>query len=288
MTAEVLCVDGDGHRRERTARVLSRAGFAVREASTVVAAERALETAAPDAVVAKHHLPDGTGIDLFDRVRRLTPDAACLLFSGVSLDRIDPPALGEPIVEYIDAGRPAALRRLPERVHQAVTGRSHTAYPLPVDEDERLAALAACEPIGPAPELARLADRAAGELSTAVAMVGVVEAHHERVVAITGADWDELDRQDTVCTHAICDDDVTVIPDLTEDARFDRAEPLFEAGMRSYAGAPIPGPGDYPIGVLCVFDERPRQFTGGERATLQRLADSVGEFVTDDASGAEA
>lgn len=288
MTLEVLCVDGDGHRRERTARALSRAGLAVREAASVVAAERALAAAAPDAVVAKHHLPDGTGIDLFDRVRRLAPDAACLLFSGVSLDRIDPPALGEPVVEFIDAARSDALARLPERVREAAGGRTHTAYPLPADEDTRLAALSACEPIVPALELDRLTDRAAGELSTAGAMVGVVEANHERVVAITGADWDRLDRQDTVCTHAVCAEDVTVIPDLTEDARFARAEPLFEAGMRSYAGAPIPGPGGQPIGVLCVFDERPRQFTGGERATLRRLAEAAGEFVTGPPSGAEA
>jgi GAF domain-containing protein len=288
MSIEVLCVDGDGRRRDRTAASLAEAGMAVREASTVVAAERTLEAAAPDAVVSKHHLPDGTGIDLFDRVRRLAPDAACLLFSGVSLDRIDPPALGEPVAEYVDSSRPGALDNLPERVRRAAGDRTHTAYPLPDDEAGRLDAIAACAPIGPSPELDGIVDRAAGELSTAVAMVGIVEAHRERAVAICGADWDPVPRQDTVCAHAICTDGVTVIPDLTADARFSRAEPLLERDLRAYAGAPVTDPGGHTLGMLCVFDERPRQFTAGERATLRRLAAAVSEHLAPSPDGAHA
>lgn len=278
MTVEVLCVDGDSCRRTQTVAMLERTGTAVREAATVVAAERALD-ATVDCVVAEYELPDGTGIDLFDRVRRLAPDAACVLFSAVSLDQMEIPTAGEPIVEYVDATRPDTSERLCERVDHAVRERHHAAYPLPAEEPARLAAIEACEPLTGSPTLDRLVDRAAGELSTPVALVGVVDSHRERILATRGVDWDALHRQDTVCAHAICESDVTVVEDIAADARFSRAEPVLDRGLRSYAGAPVSGPAGHTIGVVCVLDERPRQFTAGERAALRRLAGAVSDHL---------
>lgn len=278
MTVEVLCVDGDNSRRTETTAALERAGTAVREAATIVAAERALDVTV-DCVVAEYELPDGSGIDLFDRVRRLAPDAACVLFSGVPIERMDVSATGEPIVEYVDATQPGAPERLRERVDHAVRDRHHSAYPLPTNEPARLAAIEACDRLTGSPTLDRLVDRAAGELSTPVALVGVVDSHRERMLATHGVCWEELHRQDTICAHAICESGVTVVEDIATDARFSRAAPVLDRGLRSYAGAPVNGPGGHTIGMLCVFDERTRQFTAGERATLRRLAAAVSDHL---------
>lgn len=271
----VLYVDGDAARRAATVSSLADAGLAVREAATVVGAERILDEGDLECVVAKYDLPDGTGVDLFDRVRRLAPDAACVLFSSVDLAEIDPPGAGEPIIENVDAGHPDALDRLRERVREAVTRRRHAAYPVPPAEPARLAAVDAARPFRTGPGLDRLVATAADALSAPAAGVGVVEAHHERFLATTGVDWDEFDRQDTVCTYAICDPGVTVVEDLTADPRFSRSQPLLDSGLRAYAGAPIADPRGHAVGVLCVFDQRPRRFTAGERAALRRLADEA-------------
>lgn len=289
MTAAVLCVDGNASRREATVEALSTDRLRARGVATIVAAERVLVESELDCVVAKHDLPDGTGVDLFDRVRRLSPDAACILFSAVDLAEIDAPGAGEPIIENVDAAAPAAHERLHERVDSATRSRHHAAYPVPTDEPDRLAAIAATRPLQGGPDLDRLVDDAADGLSAPIALVGIVEAHHERLLATRGVDWEQLHRQDTVCAHAICEEGVTVVEDIAADPRFTRSEPLSEHGIRAYAGAPIADAQGQVLGMLCVLDERPRTFTEGERAELTRLARAVARHLgIDGTQGANA
>lgn len=284
MTATVLCVDGDASRRASTVSALSGDDLLTRGVATVVAAERALAGMDVDCVVAKHDLPDGTGVDLFDRVRRLAPDAACILFSAVDTAKIDAPGAGEPIIENVDASGPEAHERLRERVQNAVHRRHHAAYPVPEDEPDRLDALAAARPFRGGPELDRLVQQVADSLSAPIAFVGIVEAHRERFLASQGVDWDWLHRQDSVCAHAICEDGVTVIEDITDDPRFTRSEPLWDRDLRSYAGAPITDTQGHVLGMVCVFDERPRTFTADEQAELERLTEMVSHHLGVDAA----
>ena len=272
-----VCVDVDARRRARTADALERTGLEVCQASTVVGAERILlESASVECVVAEHDLPDGTGLDLFDRVRRLAPDAACVLFSDVDGRDVRTPACGEPVVEHVDASRPRAHERLRRRVVAAVDRRSHAAYPVPTDESERLSALDRLDlPSLGGPDLDRLAALAVERLDAPVALVGIVEAHHERFLAARGVPWRTLHRQDTVCTHAVCREGPTTVEDLAADPRFGRSPVVRERGLRSYAGVPLRAPDGAVIGVFCVLDEQPRSFTEADLDDLQRLADEA-------------
>ena len=68
-------------------------------------------------------------------------------------------------------------------------------------------------------------------------------------------------------------DEVMIVPDTTLDPRF-RNNLLVtgEPGLRSDAGAPLRTPEDYPLGALCLFDYRPRDFTLAEQELLVELA----------------
>ena len=45
--------------------------------------------------------------------------------------------------------------------------------------------------------------------------------------------------------------------------------------LRSYAGIPIRDPTGHMIGALCVYDDKPRQFTTADIAILRSLAHLV-------------
>jgi len=90
-------------------------------------------------------------------------------------------------------------------------------------------------------------------------------------------DWETLSREDSICTYAMLEDDVTVIEDVQADPRFEHNETLKALGIRSYAGAKIEAPNGQVIGQLCVTNEQPRSYTEAERADLALFADEVAE-----------
>jgi len=67
-----------------------------------------------------------------------------------------------------------------------------------------------------------------------------------------------------------------VIPDLTQDARFE-TNPLVtgEPRLRFYAGARLETPDGLPLGRLCVLDYAPRDLAPDQAFTLSALAPQV-------------
>jgi DNA-binding NtrC family response regulator len=79
----VLFVDDDVSLLSATRRALARESYAV---ETLSSAEEALEYLAKnrvDVVVSDHDMPGMSGVELLSRMRRLTPDTARILMSGV-------------------------------------------------------------------------------------------------------------------------------------------------------------------------------------------------------------
>ena len=78
------------------------------------------------------------------------------------------------------------------------------------------------------------------------------------------------------CGHALHEDEFMLVPDATEDPRFDR-NPLVtgEPGLRFYAGALLKTREGLPLGTLCVLDHRPRTLTEQQIRALKRLARQV-------------
>lgn len=265
----MLCVDPDADDLADAAAHLEAAGFEVRTADSLAAGEAAVDDAV-DCLVTEYDLPDGTGLELIEAVRETTPDVACVLYTDTGMDRIDTIELGDAVAEYQPKGDPD---RLVDLVEFSVATRSQTAYPLPEDEDARLAALDrfAADPGALSDSFDRLTRVATELFDVDSSGIGLVDAHSEEFVACYGIELDTLDREDTVCTYTILDDDVTVVADTSADPRFEDNHDLAALGIRFYAGAPLVVDGQR-IGSFCLFDDEPRGFDETERALLSDLA----------------
>lgn len=275
-TITVLCVDPTG---ETAAVFTDRAHF-----ETVVAddIETALETAATthvDCVVAEYDLPDGTGFDCFEAVREHHPNVTCCLYTAVGHEDIDTEAFRDTVAEFLPKGGPNADDRLVDTIRNAVVNRTQVGFPLPDNEDARLDALADydLDTFDAVDTFDRLSELIAAHFGISVAFVGLVHEVEERFIACHGADWERLDREDTVCTYALLDDDVTVIEDVQADPRFEHNETLKQLDIRSYAGANITAPDGTVLGEVCLIHDEPRTYTDDELADLRLFAEEVSE-----------
>ena len=76
-----------------------------------------------------------------------------------------------------------------------------------------------------------------------------------------------------LCAHAIAEDDLLEVPDLTCDERFhDHLLANGEHKLRFYVGAPLHAPDGYVLGIICVMDQRTRTLTEKLRSALKGLA----------------
>lgn len=272
----ILCVDPDEDDRSATAGALADAGFDVREVGSVAAAADAMEGEL-DCVVTEYDLPDGSGLDVLERAREGVPDAACVLFTDTPIERVDTAAVGDLVAEYLSKTDPDARERLVSLVDHSLAFRNQTSYPLPEDEDARIAALNryAGDPGALDGALDRLTELATALFDAEAAAVGLVDSHEERFLSCVGVSLDTVDREDTVCTYAILNEEVTVVEDTLDDPRFENNERLRAAGLRFYASAPLKTPEGRAIGSFCVFDSQPGTFDPRQRELLELLADEA-------------
>lgn len=275
----ILCVDPDADARLATCDAVSAAGFRAHGVESAAAAREHLDDPGLECVVTEYDIPDATGLELIRETRQCAPDAACVLYTDVPLDDIDTDAFGATIAEYVRKAGPGSIDRLVDIVEHSIAFRTQTAYPLPDDEDARLAALVryAADPAALSDSLGRLTELAVAQFDVNSAAVGLIEDHEETFLTCYGASFDTLDREESICTYTILDDDVSVIADTTEDPRFSDVEGLRSANVRFYAGAPMTTPDGHPIGVFCIHDDEPRSFPDRDRDLLQLFADEAME-----------
>jgi GAF domain-containing protein len=273
MTGTVLYVDPDDEARGATASALEDAGLAVTACADLETAVDALDDAT-DCVVTEFELPGGTGLDLLDAVRERTPDAGVVLFTDADPDTIGTSALSGAVTEYVPKGSPNAHEMLADLLRHTVAFRSQTAYPLPDDESERVAALDAYRPVLAAAEPAfdRIASLASDLLDAPMAAIGVVDDREQEFIACHGVDFGTLPREKTICTYALLEPGVTTISDIAEDPRFGDNEQLEAVALRAYAGANMTTPEGRVVGTVCTYDDVPRDWTEEDREHLQLLA----------------
>jgi CheY-like chemotaxis protein len=270
----IACVDADQDARQDTQDALENAGHGTVGCKSVAEAADLVSAGDIDCVVTEYSLPDGTGLDLTAEIRERTPDTPCILFTDASPERIASARHGDVVVEYLPRDTPEAEASLVRLVENVVGQRSQVGYPLPPDEDERLAALAQYD----RPELAavdafdRLTALAREHFCTDVAFVGLVDAHEERFLACTGADWETLTREDSMCTHTILEDEMLVVKDVDADPRFADNDRLDELDIAAYVGVPLRTPRGATVGAFCLTNGEPRSFSADDREDLRRFA----------------
>lgn len=275
-TITVLCVDPTG---ETVPVFTDDADF-----ETLVAGDirTALETAATteiDCVVAEYDLPDGTCFECFEAVRESDPNAACIIYTDVDHSEIDTETFTDTIAECLLKGSRNVEDRLVDTVRNAVYNRTQVGFPLPDDEDERLAALAEydLDELGAVETFERLSELIGSHFDISVAFVGLVHESEERFIACHGADWERMDRDESVCTYALLEDDVTVIEDVQDDPHFEHNEMLDRWDIRSYVGANITTPDGTVLGQLCLTDDEPRTYAAEDLEDLELFAEEISE-----------
>ncbi|MGC2581485.1 MAG: GAF domain-containing protein, partial [Acidobacteriaceae bacterium] len=112
---------------------------------------------------------------------------------------------------------------------------------------------------------------------TPIALITLIDEQRQWFKSCIGIDAKETPRALSFCTHALRENQLFVVPDARNDARF-AANPFVaaEPGVRFYAGMPIAGPDGYNLGTLCVIDHRPRELPEECRIALRALARQVG------------
>jgi len=281
MAARILCVEPDDRTRTDTVDRL-RTELTDLEPTLVTAdgladARATLEAGPVDCLVAEYTLPDGTGFDLIDLVQGRYPDAGCVLYTDTDPDTIDTAALTGTVTEYVGKDSLFGDQRLAQLVRTTVEKRTGASYPVPQAEDERLAALRTYDLESPElrATLDRITDAAATHFDVEIASINVINERSQEFLACYGEteQWETVDREDSVCTFTILEDEVMTVADVTEDPRFEsRSDALLDLGIRAYMGANLTTSNGLVIGPLCVYDDEPRSFSAADEAYLATLA----------------
>lgn len=149
-------------------------------------------------------------------------------------------------------------------------------YPIPYDDEARLAALSSYELVDTPPEAEfdHIVHLASQIFKVPIALVSLVERDRQLFKARVGLDACETSREVSFCAHAIMDDQVFVVLDAARDTRF-ADNPLVRDApfIRFYAGAPLIGAEGHKLGSLCLIDQAPRaNFSETEGRLLADLA----------------
>ena len=133
------------------------------------------------------------------------------------------------------------------------------SIPTPDDEEQRLENLKEYDILGSSPEIVfdELTELAAEILQCPVSTIQFMNEDKQWFKSKYGLPDDlvETPRDLAICAHTICQNDLLLVPDLTQDERF--AENIFVTGepnMRFYAGMPLVTPKGHAIGTFCAIE----------------------------------
>ncbi|PMD89765.1 histidine kinase, partial [Siphonobacter sp. BAB-5405] len=150
---------------------------------------------------------------------------------------------------------------------------------IPSNESERLAALEEYKIMDSLPEMAydaitRLASEICG---TPISLITLLDQSRQWFKSKQGIQNAEAPRELSFCSHAILTPDIPfIIADAREDERFhDNPFTTGNPNVIFYAGIPLVTPEGYPLGSLCVIDEKPKQLSEDQLQALKDLSYQV-------------
>lgn len=150
--------------------------------------------------------------------------------------------------------------------------------PIPANETERLAALHALLILDTPPEerFDKIVQFAAAEFDVPVAVITLLDAERQWFKARVGTEVCETGRDVSLCSHAILDPGIMLVPDARLDPRFaDNPLVTGDLNLRFYAGAPLILQSGVSLGTLCLIDHQPRTLDALELSILGTLRDLV-------------
>ncbi|ADV68792.1 sensor domain-containing diguanylate cyclase [Deinococcus maricopensis] len=149
------------------------------------------------------------------------------------------------------------------------------AAPRPENEYARLLDLARYDILDSAPEetFDRLTRLVARTLRAPAAIINFVDQYRQWGKSCFGTGDSTGPREHSFCAWTILSDDVMVVEDATQDARFaDNPQVTGAPHIHLYAGAPLITPSGHRLGSICVIDSQPRTLDDDDRRALQDFA----------------
>lgn len=112
---------------------------------------------------------------------------------------------------------------------------------------------------------------------TPISLISLIDNKRQWFKSHHGLDASEKPKQFAFCAHAINESsNVFIVQDARQDVRF-HDNPLVtgDPHVIFYAGVPLLGDDDLPIGTLCVIDHTPRLLSQGQIRSLDALSKQV-------------
>ena len=159
----------------------------------------------------------------------------------------------------------------------SISQSNASSFAIPPNEPQRVDALRALDIMDSAPEIAydEIAELAAQVCACPIGYISFVDDDRRWLKARYGlpSDATNAPRGATVCSTTICGAEMNVVPDMTQDPRFDRvAVVVGDPYCRFYCGVPLITDEGYALGTLCVMDLKPRRLTFEQAEALRRLS----------------
>ena len=149
----------------------------------------------------------------------------------------------------------------------------------PDNESERQANLDLHEILDTLPEEAfdAITSIAAHICGTPIALISLIDKDRQWFKSHHGLAVSETPRDFSFCAHAILDpDQLFVVEDAQLDNRFlDNPLSTGEPNVIFYAGAPLVSREGFPLGTLCVIDNKPHTLNSEQRKALADLSNQV-------------
>lgn len=154
-------------------------------------------------------------------------------------------------------------------------------YPLPANEQERLARLAAYDLLGleKDPDLDVFAEAASLITDCPISLIAMMEKDTQIIQSCIGLSLDVVERRYTACQYTILSQEVLVIDDTDTDERTVDNPLIREGNIRFYAGVPLLDDDGYALGTLCVIDYKPKKLDQKQIDSLEKLAKAITKML---------
>lgn len=118
---------------------------------------------------------------------------------------------------------------------------------------------------------------AAGICNTPISLVSIIDKNRQWFKSNHGLKAKETPRDFSFCAHSILNPSkLFIINDATKDKRFfDNPLTINDPNVVFYAGAPLNSSEGYPLGTLCVIDNKPNVLSKNQKESLKLLAKQV-------------
>lgn len=118
---------------------------------------------------------------------------------------------------------------------------------------------------------------AAGICNMPISLVSIIDKNRQWFKSNHGLKAKETPRDFSFCAHSILNPNkLFIINDATKDKRFfDNPLTINDPNVVFYAGAPLNSSEGYPLGTLCVIDNKPNVLSKNQKESLKLLAKQV-------------